>query len=135
LNLLKELLRQLFFVVPQWHLNKKETFVKTKSPKYEVTNCDLIKKTHIRPAFCLHRARRRDAFGRSKKSYCYSRKHRYYACFRAGAGGAAGSIDNLYLAIGELAARIEEKKKEQRTKIGFEIPGQARNDGGKARTE
>ena len=44
-------------------------------------------------------------------------------------------IDNLYYAIGELAARIEEKKKEQRTKIGFEIPGQARNDGGKANPE
>ena len=41
-------------------------------------------------------------------------------------------IDNLYFAIGELATRIEEKKKELRTKIGFEIPGQARNDGGKA---
>jgi hypothetical protein len=44
-------------------------------------------------------------------------------------------IDNLYLAIGELAARIEEKKKEPRTRIGFKIPGQARNDGGKASPE
>ena len=44
-------------------------------------------------------------------------------------------IDNLYFAIGELATRIEEKKKEQRTKIGFEIPGQARNEGGKASQE
>jgi hypothetical protein len=44
-------------------------------------------------------------------------------------------IDNLYLAIGELAARIEEKKKEPIAKIGFEIPGHARNDGDKSSPE
>ena len=44
-------------------------------------------------------------------------------------------IDNLYYAIGELATRIEEKKKGPSAKIGFEIPGQARNDGGKASLE
>ena len=29
-------------------------------------------------------------------------------------------IDNLYLAIGELSSRMEEKKKEPRRKIGFQ---------------
>ena len=29
-------------------------------------------------------------------------------------------IDNLYLAIGELSSRIEEKKREPRRKIGFQ---------------
>ena len=31
-------------------------------------------------------------------------------------------IDNLYLAIAELSTRLEEKKKQPRPKIGFEIP-------------